>query len=144
MFGFSLAELIIVFLVILVFIKPQDLPEIARFLGKIFYRAKRLYKELKSSLKDMEKEFGVDDLKQELQRGIAEEKAKLEDETTVIVDLYGNEHQVPKISEEKMSEVRELNKKNELAISTFDGQPARVKEIQKSKVKDQNVMQNSK
>jgi len=47
-------------------------------------------------------------------------------------------------SEEKMSEVRELNKKNELAISTFDGQPARVKEIQKSKVKDQNVMQNSK
>ena len=112
MFGFSLAELIIVFLVILIFIKPQDLPEIAHFLGKIFYRTKRLYKELKSSLKDMEKEFGIDDLKQELNRGIAEEKAKLEDEITVIVDLYGNEHQVPKVSDERTDEVKELNEKN--------------------------------
>lgn len=112
MFGFSLAELVLVFLVALIFIKPQDLPEIAHFVGKIFYRAKRLWSEVKKSLKEMEKELGVDDLKHELNRGIAEEKAKLEDEMTVIVDMYGNEHQVPKVSDEKLPEVEELNKKN--------------------------------
>ncbi len=112
MFGFSLAELIVIFLVILIFIKPKDLPEIAHFLGKIYYRAKRLYQDLKSSLKEMEKEFGVDDLKQELHRGIAEEKSKLEEEITVIVDIYGNEHRVAKVSDEKINEVKKLNEEN--------------------------------
>ncbi|MFM8185698.1 MAG: twin-arginine translocase TatA/TatE family subunit, partial [Alphaproteobacteria bacterium] len=37
MFGFSLAELAIVLLVILFFIKPKDLPEIARYIGKAIY-----------------------------------------------------------------------------------------------------------
>jgi Sec-independent protein translocase protein TatA len=99
MFGFSLAELIIVFLVIIIFIKPADLPEVAHFLGKIFYRLKRFYNELKSSVKDLEKEFGVEDLKQEMQRGIAEEKAKLEEDFTIIVDMEGNEHRVPNVHE---------------------------------------------
>lgn len=112
MFGFSLAELIIVLLVALIFIKPQDLPEIAHFFGKIFFRIKRFYSDLKVSLKEMEKELGVDELRDELNRGIAEEKAKLEDGVTVIVDMYGNEHSVPKVSDDKLQEVEELNKKN--------------------------------
>lgn len=125
MFGFSLAELIIVFLVILVFIKPHDLPEIAHFLGKVFYRAKRLYHELKKSLKEMEKEFGVDDLKNELNRGIAEEKAKLEEEMTVIVDMYGNEHKVHNVEklrgdltkEELEAEIKKANEENKIRHS---------------------------
>jgi Sec-independent protein translocase protein TatA len=120
MFGFSLAELIVVLLVILIFIKPADLPEIAHFLGKIFYRAKRLYQDLKSSFKEMEKEFGVDELRHELNRGIAEEKSKLEDDFTVIVDMNGNEHRVPNVGkirpdlndEELKKEIEELNKNN--------------------------------
>ena len=120
MFGFSLAELILVLIVILIFIKPADLPEIAHFFGKIFYRGKRLYNEFKASLKEMEKELGVDDLKHELNRGIAEEKAKLEEETTVIVDMYGNEHQVPNVGklrgdlskEELEEEVKKANEEN--------------------------------
>ena len=95
MFGFSFAELILVFLVALIFIKPQDLPEIAHFFGRIFYRLKRFYNELKKSLN----ELGVEDLKHELNRGIAEEKSKLTDDITVIVDMHGNEHQVPNIKE---------------------------------------------
>ena len=35
MFGFSLAEFILVIIVAIIFIKPQDLPELARMLGKI-------------------------------------------------------------------------------------------------------------
>jgi Sec-independent protein translocase protein TatA len=120
MFGFSLAELILVFLVALIFIKPQDLPEIAHFFGKIFYRGRRLISELKQSFKEMEKELGIDDLKHELNRGIAEEKAKLEEEMTVIVDIYGNEHRVanvrnvrPDLTKEEMAkEIKKLNDEN--------------------------------
>lgn len=99
MFGFSLAELIVVLLVILLFIKPQDLPEIAHFLGKAFYRLKSYYKQLKSSFKELEGEFGIQDLRNELNRGIAEEKSKLEDDFTIIVDMEGNEHKVPNLHE---------------------------------------------
>lgn len=120
MFGFSFAELIIVLIVILIFIKPQDLPEIAHFFGKIFYRGKRMFNDLKKSLKEMEKEFGLQDLKHEVNRGIAEEKAKLEDEITVIVDMYGNEHSVPNVKdvrpdalpEELENEIKKLNQEN--------------------------------
>ena len=120
MFGFSFAELIVVFLVILIFVRPADLPEIAHFFGKIFYRAKHWYYHLKTSLKEMEKEFGVDDLRHELSRGIAEEKAKLEDDLTVIVDIHGNEHRVPNVSglrsdltkEQLEEEVKKENEKN--------------------------------
>lgn len=118
MFGFSLAELIVVILVILMFIKPQDLPEIAHFVGKSFFKIKRFYEELKNSFKDLENEFGLKDLKSEMQRGIAEEKAKLEEDFTIIVDMEGNEHKVPNIAHvrpdldgEKLQE--EIKKHNE-------------------------------
>lgn len=122
MFGFSLAELIVVLLVIIIFIKPADLPEVAHFIGKAIYRLKRFYNELKASVKEMEKEFGVNDLKQELERGIAEEKSKLEDDMTIIVDMNGNEHRVPNISqvrsdlskEELQEEIERENERNKL------------------------------
>lgn len=124
MLGFSLTELILTFIVALIFIKPQDLPEIAHFFGKIFYRGKRLFSDLKKYLKEMEKEFGVDDLRQEMQRGIAEEKAKLEEDVTMIVDIYGNEHRVSNVkevrpdmtSEQMKEEVKKLNEENFLVV----------------------------
>ncbi len=119
MFGFSFAELILVILVALIFIQPKDLPEIAHFVGKIFYRGKRLFSEVKKYLKNAEHDLGLDELRHELNRGIAEEKAKLEDEMTVIVDMYGNEHQVPNVKklrpdlgEEVVEEVAKLNQEN--------------------------------
>lgn len=125
MFGFSLAELIVVLLVILIFVKPTDLPEIAHFLGKVFYRVKHFYYEIKSSLKSMESELGVDDLRHELNRGIAEEKAKLEEDVTIIVDMHGNEHRVPNIDqirpdlskEDLKKEITEENEKNKKPAS---------------------------
>jgi hypothetical protein len=68
----------------------------------------------------MEGEFGLQDLKQEVEFGIAKEKAKLAEDTTVIVDLYGNEHHVPNVKEvrpdavpeELKQEVARLNEEN--------------------------------
>ncbi len=117
MFGFSLAELLLVCLVAIIFIKPQDLPEIAHFLGKVFFRAKRYFSDLKSQFKEVEKDLGIDEIKQELHRGIAEEKIRLEDDdTTTIIDIYGNEHKVPSSHQEHFNldqeEVQKLNEEN--------------------------------
>lgn len=98
MLGFSFAELIVVFLVGLLVIKPQDLSEIAYFFGRIFYRAKKFYYELKKQFKEIEKEIGVEELKHELNRGITDEKLKSSEEVTIIVDMHGNEHRVENIS----------------------------------------------
>lgn len=102
MFGFSLAELFLVLLAILIFIKPQDLPEIARFIGKAIYHGKRLYHKLKNSLTELEKEFELDSLRHEVNQAIASEKLKHEDneeDATIIVDMFGNEHRVSNIKE---------------------------------------------
>ncbi len=126
MFGFSLAELIVVILVTLLFVRPQDLPEIAHFFGKIYYRAKRLISDIKLYLKETESELGLKELKDEMEKGISEEKSKLEDDLTVIVDIYGNEHKVNKLSEvrpdlskeEIAQEVDKLNSENSYKKAT--------------------------
>ena len=120
MFGISLAELLIILVIALFFIKPADLPEIARFLGKIYYRLRRMFFEGKKYLKEIEEEIGACSLKQEIHQGIANEKSKLEDEFTVIVDMEGKEHKVanikdirPELSDEDLDqEISDLNKKN--------------------------------
>jgi Sec-independent protein translocase protein TatA len=121
MFGFSLAELIVVCLVALFFIKPKDLPDIARAIGRIFFRGKKLLNEVKKQFREMESELGIDELKQEMNRGIAEEKMKVEEKnTTVIVDIYGNEHRVANIDEiradmsleERDAEIKKMNEIN--------------------------------
>ena len=128
MFGFSLAELFLVLLAILIFIKPQDLPEIARFVGKAIYHGKRLYQKLKNSLTELEKEFELDSLRHEVNQAIASEKLKHEDggeeDATIIVDMFGNEHRVSNIKEirsdldeEKIKkEVEEGNATNKLKL----------------------------
>lgn len=97
MLGFSFAELILVLLVAIIFIKPKDLPEIAHFFGKLYYKARKLIDDVKIQLKSVEKELGLDELKHEINRGIAEEKMKIESEKkelTKIIDIYGNYHEI--------------------------------------------------
>ena len=121
MFGFSLAELLMVALVALLLIKPKDLPEIAHFLGKIFFRSKKYFNELKQQFEEVKKDLDFQEIKQEINRGIAEEKAKLEDlDETIIVDMYGNEHRVQNVEsfradlskEEIEEEIKKLNEEN--------------------------------
>lgn len=122
MFGLSFAELIVIILAALIFIKPKDLPEIARFLGRSYYRCKKLWSDAKLYLKSVETELGLSDLRDELNKGISDERSKIEDEITTIVDMYGNEHQVASVKtiradltdEEINAEVEKLNEENSL------------------------------
>jgi Sec-independent protein translocase protein TatA len=123
MLGFSFSELIVVLIVALILIKPKDLPEIAHFCGKIYYRAKNYFHDLKAHFNQAQKDLGIDNIRQELERGFAEEKAKfseLKNDMTVIIDIYGKEHKVPAINqirpdlneEDLQSEIEKFNQIN--------------------------------
>ena len=102
-------------IVSLVFIRPADLPEIAYFIGRVIFRAKKTYYDAKNYLRESGKEFGLDEVKYEIDRGIADEKAKLDDDVTIVVDMDGNEHKVNLKNIDRdvdKDEVEELNSKN--------------------------------
>ena len=46
MFGIGLSEFFIIALVIVIFVKPKDLPRVFRFLGKVAGKAKAAYNEI--------------------------------------------------------------------------------------------------
>jgi Sec-independent protein translocase protein TatA len=123
MFGFSFSELLIVALVIFLFVKPKDLPEIAQFCGRLFFKAKKLFFDAKNYLMSLASDLGLDDLKQEMEKGMADEKVRQEDKSededgkyTTIIDLEGNEHKV-RMSDiddfaQKAGEIKNLNDQN--------------------------------
>ena len=66
---------------------------------KIFFKIKKTINNLKSQYYKIEQEMGLEEIRQELERGMADAKINLEDkeeEGVVIVDIYGNEHIVSK------------------------------------------------
>lgn len=52
MFGIGVSELIIIFIIALIVIGPQKLPDIAKALGKAFAEFKKATEEIKNSVKD--------------------------------------------------------------------------------------------
>ena len=120
MFGFSLAEILVVLIIAVVCIRPSDWPEIANFIGRTLFKAKRMYSEIKNSFIELEKDSTVTDLKNEFNRGMVSEKLKDDKNSSIIVDIYGNEHIVSDLNElrsdlnkEEISrEVSSLNKSN--------------------------------
>lgn len=95
MFGISFAELLVVIIIALVVIGPKDMPEIARYIIKIIIKIKKLIANASFELKAIGKELGLDEIKSEVEREIISEKIKMEKELTTIIDMYGNEHEIP-------------------------------------------------
>ena len=46
MFGIGISEVILIFLVIVVLIRPRDLPKFLRSAGRFYGKAKKMYKEI--------------------------------------------------------------------------------------------------
>ncbi len=124
MFGISLVELIFVMLLVIFFVKPADIPQIARFLGKIYSKIKNLISLVKENVESTKKEVGFDQIKQEFNIAIDEEevkKGKNSKKTTEIVDIYGKTHHVMDISqlrpdlepEDLENEIESLNQDNQ-------------------------------
>jgi Sec-independent protein translocase protein TatA len=51
MFGIGFSEIIIIFLAVIIFVRPDDLPKFLRTLGRLYGRAKKVYQEL-TAVKD--------------------------------------------------------------------------------------------
>lgn len=120
MFGISFGEFLLILAVAVLIIGPKDLPEVARYIIKMIAKIKHLISSAKKELDNLGKEIGVEEIKNEVAIEIANQKAKLEEDVTTIIDIYGNEHKVPAIDEvrkdkskeELQKEVAELNKTN--------------------------------
>ena len=114
MFGISFAELIVVLILLLAVTNPKDIPGIARYLTKLFFKAKQVVASAKSEVNKIGDELGLEKIKNEAEAEV--EKAK----KTVIIDLYGNEHEVEDVQKLRgdvgkkalKKEIEEFNKKN--------------------------------
>jgi Tat protein translocase TatB subunit len=120
MFGISFEEFLLIATIGVLIIGPKDFPEIARNIIKTFAKAKNAIDKTKAELSLLGKEIGIDDIKNEVTIEIANEKAKIEQEITTIIDIYGDEHQVSgvgdirkdKSKEEIDAEIAEYNQAN--------------------------------
>ncbi len=122
MFGISLGEFLLILLIAILVIGPKDLPEVARYLIKAIAKTKHLIAKAKAELDVLGKEIGIEEIKNEIAVELANEKTRIENEVTTIIDLYGNEHQVSGLDEmrkdkkkdEIEKEVAELNQQNKV------------------------------
>jgi Sec-independent protein translocase protein TatA len=121
MFNFSLAEFILVILVAIIFIKPQDLPELAKMLGKIVGDIKKIYQKLLTQFNEVAKQPEIASLTKEFQQQVSlSEKNNSTPTETVIIDMYGKEHIVSNIfavrpdltTEQILQQVQKNNQNN--------------------------------
>ena len=118
MLGISLIELIFVLLVAVLVLKPDDLPEIARFCGKIYGKIKKFFKEAQEITQKSQEKLGISELKQEFQSALNEEEAK--ENQQEIIDIYGKVHKVGGLDqirsdlslEELKAEIDKYNRQN--------------------------------
>lgn len=78
MFDFSFSELLIVAVVTLLVVKPEDIPGILRTIGKGLGKLRELSREWANLLEEAQKQSGMDDLKREMK---------------TVIDLEGKERE---------------------------------------------------
>ena len=54
MFGIGLVEIAFIFFVVIIFVKPQDLPSFLRKIGRLFGQARRAYGAVVAEVKEFE------------------------------------------------------------------------------------------
>lgn len=93
MFDISLAELLLIVVVAVVFIGPKDLPVVIKAIAKMLHTLRSFTNEIKQAFDDLAKEAGVDEVKK-----------TLETEMQMIKGDDGNMYEsyhVPKLEEKK-------------------------------------------
>ena len=60
MFGIGFGEILIVLLIAIIFIRPEDLPKFLRAAGRLYGQIKKMYSEAKQAKDKIEKEMNKD------------------------------------------------------------------------------------
>jgi len=55
MFGLSGSEILVIFVILILFVRPEDLPTIVHHLGKIYGQVMRMYYTFLDEIKSLEK-----------------------------------------------------------------------------------------
>lgn len=98
MFDFSFIEILVVIVVTLLVVKPEDVPGILRAVGRGLGKLKQISNEWASILDDISKDVGADDIKREMR---------------TVVDLDGNEREAFDVSDLDGIPQKELKKTDE-------------------------------
>lgn len=120
MFGISFSEFLLILIILVAVTDPKDIPKIARYLAKIFFKIKNLINSAKDEVEKMGKEIGLEDFKNKVEEEIRKENEELR--KTTIIDIYGNKHEVYDVEkirgdlakEDLQAEIEKYNKENEL------------------------------
>jgi Tat protein translocase TatB subunit len=70
MLDLSLAEILLVVVVVVVFMQPKDLPVVVRAIAKFIRTIRDFSHDIKQAFEDIAKEAGVDDIKETLEAEI--------------------------------------------------------------------------
>ena len=57
MFGIGFSEIVVILLVMIIFIRPEDLPKTLRSLGRLYGKLRLIYKEIMDSRAEIMKEI---------------------------------------------------------------------------------------
>ena len=106
MLGFSFSELLLIAVVGIVLIGPKDLPVVIRHVAKFLHELRSLYSGLKGHMDDFVREAGMDDLHQDLKRGM-----------TTIIDLDGKPQQAFDVKELETLGAKVTGETNAVSLS---------------------------
>lgn len=93
MFDIAWSELMVIALVAIIFIKPDDLPGMYRGLAQMFKKVRSWQQEWKNMLQSLDKAAFAEDLKKEVE--------ELRQEVNYLLDEKGNKHQCYDLSDLK-------------------------------------------
>lgn len=138
MFGISLSEFLLILVILVAVTNPKDIPGIAKYLAKIFFKAKDLLNGAKNEMQKISKEIGLEELKKQAEAEIRKEQEELK--KTIIIDMYGNEHEVYDVArirgdlpkEDLEAEIEKHNEANKsLVKSKEETGPEKIEKNQK-------------
>lgn len=92
MFDFSLGELLLIAVVALVVIGPQDLPKVLHATFKFFRQVQDVLSEVRRSFDEVVATSGIDEVRKDLDR-------ELNKDAKFIIDQHGNYQQIYDVSD---------------------------------------------
>ena len=118
MFNIGIGEIMIVLLVAFVIVGPDDLPRVARWLG-------RCVRKLRTLIRDIKKETGWDEVEKEVrevQRDVRQTVREMDVSADIKEAVQDVKNEVNSVSRDVKTDFRQLDKEMKSELKTMDGE----------------------